>query len=277
MWQRRPDRDYSSSRLAFTMDSKRETPLTNANVRDLYDSLLKSFEGSYTDQRWHSSPLDEFEYRQTARALGKALGKRRYGRILEIGPGDGAWTPLLSSCAENLHLVDQSGEMLRRAKQRMARFSGITWEHSDFIDSRPPSENDLIVAVRCFEYFDDKGAALLRMRELLAPGGRIIIITKNAELLVRRPSVQSPLHKGKVSHRQMQMLVREADLAVDEFYPAVLRLNRSSLVARSLFDAAHRLVVATNGGIPMPFLIRYASESYLFKLRKVAATNVDCR
>jgi predicted TPR repeat methyltransferase len=170
MWPRHPHRDYSSSRLAFTMDSKRETPLTNANVRDFYDSLLKSFEGSYTDQRWHSSPLDEFEFRQTARALGKALGKRSYGRILEIGPGDGAWTPFLSSCAENLHVVDQSSEMLRRAKQRMAHFPGITWEHSDFIDSRPPSENDLIVAVRCFEYFDDKSAALRRMCELLAPG-----------------------------------------------------------------------------------------------------------
>jgi len=254
------------------MDARREPPLTNANVRDLYDSLLKSVEGSYTDQRWHSSPLDEFEYRQTFRALGKALGKRRYGRILEIGPGDGAWTPLLSSCADSLHLVEQSGEMLRRAKERMARFPDITCEQSDFIDSRPPSENDLIVAVRCFEYFDDKGAALRRMRDLLAPGGRIIIVTKNSELLVRRRPVQHRLHSGKVSRRQMQMLVRDADLAVDEFYPAVLRLKRSSPVARFLFDAAHRLVVATHGAFPMPFLIRYASESYLFKLRRFADT-----
>jgi len=259
------------------MDSNGEAPLTNANVRDLYDSLLKSFEGSYTDQRWHSSPLDEFEYRQTARALGKAVGNRRYRRMIEIGPGDGAWTPLLSSCAEKLHLIDQSGEMLHRAKQRMAGVSGITWEHSDFVNSKPPSENDLIVAVRCFEYFDDKNAALRRMRELLAPTGRIIIVTKNAELLVRRPPVQRSLHQGKVSRRQMQIMVRDAGLAMEEFYPAVLRLKRSSAKARFLFDAAHRLIVSTRGAIPIPLLIRYASESYLFKLRKVETSNWDCR
>jgi SAM-dependent methyltransferase len=256
------------------MDSKKEAPLSNANVRELYDSLLKSFDGSYTDQRWHSSPLDEFEYRQTARALGKALGKRRYGRILEIGPGDGAWTPFLSRCADSLHLVDQSGEMLRRVKQRMAGFPGITCEQSDFIDSKPPSDNDLIVAVRCFEYFDDKSAALRRMRDLLAPNGRIIIVTKNAELFVRRPT-EHPMHRGKVSRRQMERLVRDAGLAFDELYPAVLRLKRSSRVARFVFDAAHRVVVGTRGAIPVPLLIRYASESYLFKLRRASAIAED--
>ena len=242
------------------MDSDGHTPLTNAYVRDLYDSLLASLKGSYTDERWHSSPRREFEYRQTARALRRALGKRPYKRMLEIGPGDGVWTPLLCRHAEIAHLVEQSGEMLRRAKDRLSAISGITYEHSDFMDARPPAENNLIIAIRCFEYFESKKMALGRMRELLAPGGRIIIVTKNSELLTRKP-VQRTLQSGRVSRSEMELLVRDSGLTIEESYPAVLRLKSEYSLSRFVLDAIQRVALTSRGTIPMPVLARYASES----------------
>jgi trans-aconitate methyltransferase len=207
------------------MDSEKHTRLSNADVRDYYDSQVASLCGSYTDERWHSSPIRESEYRQTARALRKALGKHRYRKMLEIGPGDGVWTPLLcehvAGCA---HLVEQSEEMIRRARQRLSSFLDVTYEHSDFVTSQPPAENDLIVAIRSFEYFQSKKAALCKMRDLLAPGGHIVIVTKNAELLTWQPVQQDAA--GTASYLASRWRNCPGSRTNDcESYPAVLRLK----------------------------------------------------
>src|SRR5262245_3403386 len=179
------------------MESKQQTRLANAYVRDCFDSRIATLSGSFTDERWHSTPIREFEYRQTERAIRKALGKRRYGRVLEIGPGDGVWTPLVRDHAAGpIHLVEQSEELLRRARERLSRLSGLSYEHCDFLISNPPSGNDLVFAIRCFEYLEDQIGALHKMRELLAPGGRIIIVTNNAELLTRRSVQVDAMRRG---------------------------------------------------------------------------------
>jgi predicted O-methyltransferase YrrM len=71
------------------MESEKQTRLANAYVKHCFDSRIVTLPGSFTDERWHSSAIREFEYRQTERAIRKALGNRRYTRVLEIGPFTG--------------------------------------------------------------------------------------------------------------------------------------------------------------------------------------------
>ena len=103
----------------------------------------------------------------------------------------------------------------------------ITFEHSDFLTSHPPADNDLIVAIRCFEYFEDKEGALEKMRDLLTRDGRIVIITKNADLVTSSSVQHKTLHSDQVSRRDMQHLAIKAGLVIEKIYPAVIRWKAS--------------------------------------------------
>ncbi|MES2995153.1 MAG: methyltransferase domain-containing protein [Patescibacteria group bacterium] len=249
------------------MEQKVGLPLTNEYAKRYYDTQVGPLE-SYTQDRWHSSPVRAFEYRQTKRALEEALGNRTYGRALEVGPGDGVWTELIKSKVTGpLYLVEQSQEMLKRAQARFTGMEGISFEHSDFQASNPPGENDLIAAIRCFEYFDDKPGALAKMRTLLAPGGRIIIITKNAKLITTASSQNQTLHSDQLTRSDMQSLARQAGLTIEHTYPAVLRWKAAFAPMRVLFDVAHRIAVWSHGALVVPFLTERATESYVYVMR----------
>jgi len=238
--------------------------LTNAYAREYYDAQVGPL-SSYQDQRWHSSPVREFEYRQTKRALLAALAGRTYKNALEIGPGDGVWTALVRERVSGaLHLIEQSGEMLARAKERFAAVPGITFEHADFAASNPPGGSELIVAVRCFEYFEDKPGALKKMQTLLTPGGKLIIITKNPQMLTSVPAQGQVLHEAQISRARIHALAFGAGLRVEHVYPAILRWKAAYPVMRGLFDLLHRAAVATRGLLVVPGINTYAAESYVY-------------
>lgn len=242
--------------------------LDNVYVERYYDTQVANIGGSYTDERWHSSVVKEFEYQQTARAIRSALSGRQYKKVIEIGPGDGVWTSLIKETVSGaIHLVEQSGEMLSRAKERFSSLRNITFEHSDFLTSHPPADNDLIVAIRCFEYFEDKEGALEKMRDLLTRDGRIVIITKNADLVTSSSVQHKTLHSDQVSRRDMQHLAIKAGLVIEKIYPAVIRWKASYTIMRFLFDFLHKMTTWSQGIITIPFLETYATESYVYIFR----------
>ncbi|HEV7449302.1 MAG TPA: class I SAM-dependent methyltransferase [Candidatus Paceibacterota bacterium] len=240
--------------------------LSNEYAREYYDAQVGPL-SSYEEQRWHTDPVREFEYNQTKRALSAALLGRTDGKALEIGPGDGVWTSLIREHVSGpMHLVEQSQEMLTRAQARLAALQGLTFERADFLASTPAAGNDLIVAVRCFEYFEDKEGALKKMRGLLSPGGRIVIITKNPQMITSVPAQSKTLHQGQVSRTQMRGLAAATGLRVVDIYPAILRLKATRAFMRSFFDVLHRAAVTTRGLLVVPFLNTYATESYVYVL-----------
>ena len=244
-----------------------ENQLSNKYVREYYDAQVGVLT-SYTDDRWHSSPLREFEYQQTKRALEKALTGADYTNAVEIGPGDGVWTGLIKEhVSGSLHLVEQSQEMLARAKGRFSEVSGISFEHADFLLSDPPRDNDLVIAIRCFEYFEDKEAALIKMKNLLAPGGTLIIVTKNAQLATTTPVQHQTLHSDQLSRNQMTALATRAGFTMRHAYPAVLRWKAAYAPMRLLFNVLHHVGVWSRGALTVPFLTTYATESYVYEMR----------
>lgn len=244
-----------------------DKPLSNTYAKEYYDAQVGQLI-SYEQDRWHSSAVQEFEYHQTKRALEHALGNERYANAVEIGPGDAVWTSLLRKhVAGNIHLIEQSEEMLKRAQARAGSFGNITWERSDFLTAGRTEPAELVMAIRCFEYFDDKLAGLKKMRSLLTPGGKIIIITKNADLLTGQSVQGRRLHSGQLTQSGMRHLAADAGLTVVRSYPAVLRWKATWAPMRVLFDVLHRIAVATNGWVSVPVVTKYATESYVYVMR----------
>lgn len=247
---------------------EKDTTLTNSYVKDYYDTQVGALD-SYEQDRWHSSPVREFEYQQTARALRAALRGRVYERAIEIGPGDGVWTNIIREFVTGpMHLIEQSKEMLDGAKKKLEALSSLSFEHADFEESKPPFTADLIVASRCFEYFANKERALSHMERHLAVGGRIVIITKNPSMITGTSVRQKVLHSDQISPRKMREAVIGAGLKIESRFPAVIRLKASYAPMRSLFDVIHRIGILSKGRITLPGITKYATESYVYVLAR---------
>jgi len=162
--------------------------LSHGYVKEYYDEYIGGLPEEYTKNRWFSSTVSKLDHRQTRRSLLRALGNGKYNNVVEVGPGDGAWTTdILKHVTGSMYLIDQSEEMIARAKARLSEYTNIFYEVLDFLNANTPNNNDLLVSVRCFEYFTDKDKAAQKMYDLLAPNGRLILITKNSEFISTTP------------------------------------------------------------------------------------------
>lgn len=239
----------------------------NKYVRDYYDSYVGNLE-EYEQHRWHATPQKEFEYRQMARSIKRALGNERYERALEVGPGDAVWTPLIAAQTEAVHLVEQSGEMLRRARHKLASLSAITYEETDLMHAQEGTTYDLVAAIRCFEYFENKPASLHKLHALTAPGGKLLLVTKNVELARSAGIRTKTIHSDQVDRKYMISMLRDAGFAVERVYPAVFRLKSSYRAMRLIFDALHTLMVAMGTHAVLPFST-YATEAYVYIAKRI--------
>lgn len=244
-----------------------EKKFDNQYVRQYYDTYLGTI-GEYEAHRWHATPHKRFEYRQMARSIKRGLGSGHYVNALEVGPGDAVWTPLFRSCAQSVHLIEQSGEMLKRAQQKLSSVSAVTFEHADLTQASEGEQYELVAAIRCFEYFEDKEAALAKLFRFTAPGGRLLLITKNIRLLHSEGIRQKPIHTGQLNRTDLVRMLERVGFEVERVYPAVFRLKAGYLLARIFFDLLHRAMVAVGSYKIVPFAT-YATESYTYVARRV--------
>lgn len=246
------------------MPSEKKNLFSNKYVRDYYDKYLRQMPAEYSAERWFSSKVAQFDYKQTRRALLRAIKNRRFGRVLEVGSGDGIWTELIAPYTNSMHLIDQSEEMMNRAKKRLANFNNITYEVRDFLKQPIQNERyDAIFSIRCFEYFQDKQAAIKKMYDLLNPNGRLIIITKNPKYFSIRGKTSKLLHSAQISRGDMITLLRKNGFKIESVYPATFRWKSKYLASHIIFDLLHRLLVALRGR-----LFTYATESYVYAATK---------
>ncbi|MDO0910633.1 SDR family NAD(P)-dependent oxidoreductase [Streptomyces sp. DT2A-34] len=158
-------------------------------LRGEHDALqLLTGQGSQEalEQFYDVAPTCRFHNRvmaSLAAQIARAWPEDRPLRILEIGGGTGgtaaAVLPLLPPERTVYHFTDVSAGFFARARHRFG-------DH-DFVDYRPfdlnadPAEQgfgdgayDLVVAANSLHTASDLGAALRRVRGLLAPGGRLL-------------------------------------------------------------------------------------------------------
>ncbi|MBO8196824.1 class I SAM-dependent methyltransferase [Streptomyces smyrnaeus] len=98
------------------------------------------------------------------------------GKALDIGCGDGLLARKLTARATHVTCVDSSPEMIARARELATGHSGIACVEGDFLSIDLPARGyDFVCSVATIHHMDFE-AALVRMRELLRPGGTLVVV-----------------------------------------------------------------------------------------------------
>jgi cyclopropane-fatty-acyl-phospholipid synthase len=115
------------------------------------------------------------------------LGLKQGDRVLEIGPGWGAWFAYASQRGVRCTGISNSPVSVDYLRGRAAAL-GQTWElvNSDFLAYETGERYDAIVIMGVIEHLPQYGAVLEKFARLLKPGGRIFLdgsaCTKKYEL-----------------------------------------------------------------------------------------------
>ena len=132
----------------------------------------------------HASEWDELRSLHIAEseveaAIGRALGDRPVGRLVDIGTGTGRMIELFGPAANSALGVDRSPEMLRLARVKLTEAGIPTTELRQgdmYALPLPPGSADTVIIHQVLHYAQQPGAAIAEATRLLAPGGRLLII-----------------------------------------------------------------------------------------------------
>lgn len=111
-------------------------------------------------------------------AVGRALGDRPVGELIDIGTGTGRMLELFGRAARRALGVDRSPEMLRLARVKLAQ-AGIASElrQGDMYALPVASGSaDTVILHQVLHYAQQPAAAVAEAARLLAPGGRLLIV-----------------------------------------------------------------------------------------------------
>ncbi|MFD9889063.1 class I SAM-dependent methyltransferase [Amycolatopsis sp. NPDC059027] len=95
---------------------------------------------------------------------------------LDVGCGDGLLARKLAGPARHVTGIDASPEMIARARELAGGSPRLTFFEGDFLAADLPAGGfDFICSVATIHHMDYE-AALTRMRELLRPGGTLVVV-----------------------------------------------------------------------------------------------------
>ncbi|MEV4458476.1 class I SAM-dependent methyltransferase [Microbispora sp. NPDC049633] len=98
------------------------------------------------------------------------------GDALDVGCGDGLLARKLTGRAKRVTGLDRSPEMIARARELSAGQPELTFVEGDLLVATLPVRSyDFVCSVSAIHHMDFD-AALTRMRELLRPGGRLVVV-----------------------------------------------------------------------------------------------------
>jgi ArsR family transcriptional regulator len=111
-------------------------------------------------------------------AIGRALGDRAIGRLVDIGTGTGRMLELFGPGAERALGIDRSPEMLRLARAKLAE-AGLDADlrQGDMYALPLGSDSaDTVIIHQVLHYAQNPAAAVAEAARLLSPGGRLVIV-----------------------------------------------------------------------------------------------------
>ncbi|MFJ9907501.1 class I SAM-dependent methyltransferase [Streptomyces sp. NPDC101152] len=98
------------------------------------------------------------------------------GAALDVGCGDGLLARKLAGRAKHVTGIDKSSEMIACARESAVGTTQLTFIEGDFLTAElPETEYDFVCSVTTIHHMDFE-AALVRMRELLRPGGTLVVV-----------------------------------------------------------------------------------------------------
>lgn len=110
---------------------------------------------------------------ETSEAFRKNFPVQPFGRILDVGCGDGQYTRFLADHVKNGHVIgiDSSAEMIKHANQYWANKS-LSFELHNIEEYQPTDSFDFILSFWCL-HWTDISLSFPNMFHSLAEGGRI--------------------------------------------------------------------------------------------------------
>lgn len=130
---------------------------------------------------WYATPLGKASDRLERELLFSMVDLKKGERVLDAGCGTGIYSVELARRGGCVKAVDYSSEMIGQARAKALK-EGL---HIDFIRADalklpfPDGHFDLVISVCILCFLKERDAALLEMKRVLKPGGRIAIALLN--------------------------------------------------------------------------------------------------
>ena len=99
----------------------------------------------------------------------------RRRKAIDVGCGKGVLAGKLAAHFEHVTGIDRNADMAAEAGARLRDLPRVSIERSDFADFSSPAGADLITMVAALHHLD-LDDALARIPQLLAPGGRLLVV-----------------------------------------------------------------------------------------------------
>lgn len=112
-------------------------------------------------------------------AIGAALAGVPVGRLVDIGTGTGRMIELLGPAADFCTGVDRSPEMLRLAREKLAKVGArnVELRQGDMFALKLPSGGtDTVIIHQVLHYAQAPAAVIAEAARLLAPKGRLLVV-----------------------------------------------------------------------------------------------------
>lgn len=183
----------------------------------------------------------------------RRYGAKRPGNSLEIGPGSGVYLPVLADTFASVTAADIERTFLQQAQAIAATRPNVTVKVDDITRSElNPRSFDLILCTEVVEHIADSAGAIRRMRELLAPGGYLVLST---------PQRYSPLELTA----RVAFLPGVIDLVRLIYREPILETGHINLLTarqaeRQLEQAGFSIIEGFKSGLYLPLVAEFAGE-----------------
>jgi ubiquinone/menaquinone biosynthesis C-methylase UbiE len=155
-----------------------ESGLTSpAEAKTKVEALFDSLAHEYVHERER-----QFSFISQKRIVMELLRDQR-GRLLEVGCGPGVMLPDLLGMGFEVHGIDVSAEMIRRAEQRKASHALASRCYLRVGDAEhlryPDASFDAVLSMGVLEYLPNYHVALREIARVLKPGGHTVLTVPN--------------------------------------------------------------------------------------------------
>lgn len=152
-------------------------------------------------------------------AILEVVGDRQVDLLLDLGTGTGRMLELLADRYRKGIGIDSSREMLAVARSKLA-LAGVTHAQvrlGDILDiDINGARADLVVLHQVLHYFDDPARVLTQARQVMQPGGAIVVVDFAPHDLEFLRTHHAHRRLG-LSAQQMDLWARAADLEVARY------------------------------------------------------------
>jgi ubiquinone/menaquinone biosynthesis C-methylase UbiE len=142
--------------------------MTEAKVRQQYDQVAAVY-----DQRWSRYVTHTLEFLKAWVSLSPT------DRVLDVACGTGEFERivLLAHPTQEIVGVDFSESMVAIARQKARTFPQVSFQVAT-ASALPFADHqfDVVVCANAFHYFDDPIVALMEMKRVLKPTGKVVIL-----------------------------------------------------------------------------------------------------